>query len=154
MAKKISLPAVGGRPLPEHQGLPAEVVALRESSVITLAAHGLLTSDQVAAAFRFKNVWADWVQLRSRHTQFEKVDFGGDAYMSSALMTVEREEDARHELQRCRDILGAHGFQLLIRVCGEGYNIKEMLPTRRGRDTATDMLRLHLDSLAALWRDR
>lgn len=154
MAKKISLPAVGGRPSPEHRGASAEVVPLRESSVITLAAHGLLDADQVAAAFRFRNTWADWVGLRSRYGQFEKIDFGGDAYLSSALMKVEREDDARQELQRCRDLLGAHGFQMLIKICGEGYNIREMATTRRGRDTATDLLRLHLDSLAALWRDQ
>lgn len=122
------------------------IVSLRDSSVVTMATHGVLDADQVAAAWRLRKAWEVLVGLRRPTHLFERIDGCGIARRS------EREEEARGELRRCRELLGAHGFDLLVKVCAEGYHIRDLYPTRRERDTATDLLRIHLTSLAGLMR--
>lgn len=125
----------------------SEVVPLRESSVVTLASHGLLSARQVAAAFRFRNEWDTFERDSSAAHYGSLVD-----HARSRLERAERESTARRELKRARALLGAHGFSMLIKVCGEGFSLREMYPaSRRERDTMTDMLRLHLDMLATMW---
>lgn len=130
----------------EDQG-PYPVVSLRESSIVTLASHGVLDADQVAAAWRFRKAWEVLADLRRPSRLFERVDC---AFRSEA--RIECEDEARRELAHCRQLLGAHGFDLLVKVCAEGWHIRDLYSTRRERDTATDLLRIHLDSLVELTR--
>jgi len=39
-----------------------------------------------------------------------------------------------------------------VSICAEGHAIGDLYSTRRQRDSASDILRVHLDELVALWR--
>lgn len=136
--------------LPENDSnrrLANAVVNLRESSVVTLAARGVLNASQVGAAFKFRNEW-EVVEGVQRHSVgfSEWSDHSGGAPALS-----ERYMSASDELRRCREVLGIHGFNLVTRVCGEGFSINDFCPSRRAKDTATDMLRVYLNQLARMW---
>ena len=123
------------------------VVNLREWSVATLAAHGVLDADQVAAAFRFRNAWetvqgarqasigfSEWIDAGCRAAGFQRAPHGRCGH-TQAVSTA-----------AWRAWLSPGG-----QVCGDGHHIRDLYPTRRARDTATDLLRIHLSDLAALW---
>jgi hypothetical protein len=134
----------------DEQAEPEVVVNLREeSSIDTLAAQRMLSADQVDAAWHFRRAWEAAADLRRPSRLFERVDYSR-AFMSQEC--IEREDEARQELARCRQLLGAHGFDLVVSVCAEGHHIRDLYATRRERDTASDILRVHLTSLAAMWR--
>lgn len=120
----------------------AAVVGLRESSIVSLAAHGLLDANQVSAALHFRDDWAAIRAGSSPERLFERVDH------SPGTAQGERIAAAKQRLKRCRAQVGAHGFQLLIKICGDGWHIRDLYSERRERDTATDMLRIHLSELA------
>ena len=123
------------------------VVNLREWSVASLAAHGVLDADQVAAAFRFRNAWETVQAARQASIGFsEWIDAG-----CPSIALSERRLAAAGTLRQCRRLLGAHGYELVSRICGEGFHIRDLYPTRRARDTATDMLKTHLTELARIW---
>jgi hypothetical protein len=122
----------------------APVVALRESSIASLAAHGLLDADQVAAAMRFREAWEKLVACGHPGYLLERVDVVPHSTFA------ERADAAQRQLERCRNIAGVHGFRLLIKVCGEGYHIRDLYGSRRDRDTATDVLRIQLSAIARL----
>jgi hypothetical protein len=145
VSRPVTLPVIF--PSADAEEQPGEVVGLRDSSIVTLAAHGLLDADQVAAAWRFRRVWEEFAELEQPAQRFERVDHTGDG-----LARIERQHKARREMKRCRKLLGQHGFQLVTKVCGEGWHIRDLCSTRRERDTAADVLRIHLASLAAMWR--
>jgi hypothetical protein len=135
---------------PESESNPRHVTAvvnLRESSVVTLAALHILDADQVAAAFRFRHAWETVESARQASIGFEEWIDAGRLPAGIA----ERQLKAAGDLRQCRKLLGAHGYMLVGRVCGEGWHIRDLYPNRRARQTATDMLRIHLSSLAALW---
>lgn len=123
------------------------VVSLRESSIVTLARNGVLNADQVDAAWHFRKAWEDLSRLRQPSLLFEKIDGCG---FPQELARGEREEESRRLLTRCRILLGQHGFDLVTKICGEGYHIRDLYHSRRERDTATDLLRIHLTGLAAV----
>lgn len=126
----------------------AAVVSLRESSIISLAAHGVLDADQVASAWRFRRAWETVQAMRVTSAGFtEWIDAG-----CRPVAYAERQLMAATELRLCRRLLGTHGYALVSRVCGDGFHIRDMYRSRRERDTATDLLRIHLNELTALWR--
>jgi hypothetical protein len=135
---------------PESRDNPRQVEAvvnLREWSVATLAAHGVLDADQVAAAFRFRNAWETVQEARQASFGFsEWIDAGCRPPGLS-----ERRLAAAGLLRQCRRLLGAHGYHLVSRICGEGFHVRDLYPTRRQRDMAVDLLKIHLSELAALW---
>jgi hypothetical protein len=135
---------------PESRDNPRQVEAvvnLREWSVASLAAHGVLDADQVAAAFRFRNAWETVKGARQASFGFsEWIDAGCRPPGLS-----ERRLAAAGHLRQSRRLLGAHGYHLVSRICGEGFHVRDLYPTRRARDTATDLLRIHLTALAQLW---
>lgn len=132
--------------VPQQQQRPktaAPVVALRESSIVSLAAHGVLDADQVAAAMRFRAAWETLASNLRPPAYFERVD----APLPQA--QAERHDAAKRELGQYRLLLGEHGFGLLLKICGEGYHIRDLYSARRERDTATDILRIHLSAIAS-----
>ena len=102
----------------------------------------MLDADQVAAAWRFGKAWELFVRLRRPSQLSERIDGSRQPDVR-----FEREDEARRELKRCRDIVGEHGFDLLVKVCAEGYHIRDLYPTRRERDTMSDLRRIHLESI-------
>jgi len=137
------------KPKPQNDVEPrrekAPVVAMRESSIVSLASHGLLDAAQVAAALRFRDLWEQFVDVSRPALLFERVD--------NAPKTSDRvaaRDTAKKELARFRTVVGVHGFQLLSKVCGDGFHIRDLYKTRRERDTAVDMLKIHLTEIALL----
>lgn len=124
------------------------VVSLRESSIITMAQHGVLTGDQVAAAWRFRKAFETLNQTKGATVDPDQLIRATRAVSSLA----ERRLSAAFDLRLARRLLGAHGYNLVRLVCGEGFHIRDLFKTRRERDTATDLIRIHLDALASLWR--
>lgn len=122
------------------------VVNIRESTVATLAAQGLIDPAQAAAANRFKRLWELAHTVRFAGPRTERTSGGGNG-MSFA----EVQANARAELAHAKVLLGEHGFRLVSMVCGEGYAVRDMTVTRRQRDTAHDMLKIYLDQLSVLW---
>jgi hypothetical protein len=137
MTRRTELVPIEGQP----------VTSLRESSIVSLAAHGVLDASQVAAAWRFRRTWEQAQQIHhNQATYLERIDLIGRAGDSR-----DKRPDAYDELERCRLALGVHGYRLVIQVCGYGYHIRDLYGSRRERDTATDMLRHYLHLLAELW---
>jgi hypothetical protein len=130
----------------EDLGNPRRIQAtvLREWSITTLAAQGRLDADQVAAAVRFRRAWETVQSIRPATIGFDE-RIGGGRFAG----LPERRLAAASELRFARRELGAHGYMLVGRICGEGRHIRDLFKTRRERDTATDLLRIHLNSLAA-----
>lgn len=127
----------------------AEIVALRQrSSIVTLASHGILDADQVAAAFRFRNAFELMVEAKRESIGFNEWAAPGPLPASLA----EARAVATQELRQARQLLGSHGYALVGRVAGEGHHLADLYRSRRERDTMTDMLKIHLRSLALLWR--
>lgn len=127
------------------------VVNIRESAVAALAARGVLDAAQVAAAHHFRRIWeaASGVSLPAQDPARIYVDGGGRREPLNV-----RQANADAQLQQAKQVLGVTGFCLCVLLCGERRSLHEICRTRRERDTAADLLRIHLDTLAALWRLR
>lgn len=123
------------------------VVSLRESSVISLARNGMLDTDQVAAAWRFRRAWETVKAMPPGSAGFD--EFVGGGYQATTY--AEKQMAAAAELRTCRSLLGAYGYDLVSRVCGEGFHIRDLYQARRARDSAIDLLKVHLTELARLW---
>lgn len=135
---------------PENQTNPRivdAVVSLRQNSIISLAERKLIDADQVAAAWRFRKAW-ETVQSATDHS----AGFGEWVDRTCRPSDVaEKRLAAAADLRVARRLLGAHGYDLVSRICGDGFHIRDIHQSRRARDTATDMLRIYLTSLARLW---
>jgi hypothetical protein len=125
-----------------------EVLALRQSSVATLAAHGAIDASQVAAAFRFRNAFEIVVEAKRESIGFAEWQSPGPPPPEIA----EARAGAAQDLKHARHLLGAHGYALIGRVVGEGYHLADLFSLRRERDAMTWMLKIHLTSLARFWR--
>jgi hypothetical protein len=134
---------------PESDANPRQVtavVSLRESSIVSLAAHGVLDADQVAAAWRFRKAWEATRSIKPPALGFEeRVQSGRPAGLP------EKQLRAAETLRSCRELLGEHGYELVARICGDGFHIRDIYKSRRQIDTATDILRIHLTALGRLW---
>lgn len=132
----------------QNQTSDVAVLGMRQSSVVTLAAHGMLDADQVAAAFHFRNCFELVVEAKRRSIGFNEWQDPGPIPADIAARQVE----ANAALKQARALLGSHGYSLVGKVCGEGYHLSDLYRTRRERDTMADMLRIHLTSLTKLWK--
>lgn len=121
------------------------VVSLRQSSVVELGERKLLNDTQVEAAFRFRNAWSALEPMPRAISPFDTRARG-----APPLADVERAAEAKKMLRRCKALLGVRGFDLVSRVCGDGYHIRDLCNSRRERDTMTDLLRMHLSDVAAI----
>jgi hypothetical protein len=121
-----------------------KIVSLREWSVRTLP----LSDEQKSAAERFCRSWETVHHVRTNATSFgERVDNGKRQSPFS-----ERSLTAAQDLRHSRILLGEHGYALVGKVCGDGFHVRDLYRTRRERDTAADMLKVYLTSLAQMWR--
>lgn len=125
----------------------AELVTLRDDSITVLARMKILDADQVYAALRFRAAFESAVDAAQASLGFREWQSPGPP----APALVERRARASHDLEAARHLVGAHGFWLLGRVCGEGHSVLDLCASRRERDTHTDLLKLHLTGLAELW---
>jgi hypothetical protein len=129
----------------------AAVINVRESAITTLYARGKIDDAQKEAADRFRSLWETLggKGASSIDPAREHVDGGKMPEPIS-----ERQVRAATELAKARLELGARGYWLVARICGEGCSLAEAMGSQRKRDalTAADNLRACLDDLAALWR--
>jgi hypothetical protein len=120
-------------------------VNVRESAVETLFARRFLATSQKRAADHFREIWeAAGGKTASLDYTLDRVDGGrGDPAVTRLR--------AAQELKRCRDLLGARGYEAVTRVCAEGRALAELTPHKRERLTMADNLRADLDDLASMW---
>ena len=64
---------------------------------------------------------------------------------------TERQVTAGKEVNRVRNKIGAHGFELVTMIAGRRQSLHDLYSTRRERDTASDMLRVYLSQMAEMW---
>lgn len=120
-------------------------VNVKESAVETLFARRFLSSSQKLSADRFRAVWeAAGGKTASLDYSMDRVDGGKADPMIGHIR-------AAQELQRCRNLLGARGFEVVQSVCGEGHALSELSQHKRERLTIADNLRADLDDLATMW---
>jgi hypothetical protein len=127
------------------------VVNIRESAITMLASRGRINAAQVAAANKFRALWEAMGGKGASAIDYgrEHVDGG-----KRADPITERQITAADELRHARGALGAKGYWLVCRTCGEGYSLQEVVrpgSSKRARLTAADDLRANLDVLAAMW---
>jgi hypothetical protein len=121
----------------------AAVISMRDWSVKTLA----LSDEQRSAAERFCRSWEAVHGMRTSYPALtERVD---SSRRTSSV--AERSLTAAQDLRHSRILLGEHGYALVGKVCGDGYHIRDLYRTRRERDMANDLIKIHLTSLAAMW---
>lgn len=122
----------------------AILIPIRDSSIATLAAHGLLNAEQISAALHFRDLWERYVSLSRPAMAFERIDRSHSPGDHSG------KAEAKKELAKIRGVTGNYGFTLLSKICGDGFHIRDMYSMRRDRDTHTDLLRILLSQIAAM----
>lgn len=125
-----------------------ELVAFRESTVVTLGRMGILDEDQIEAAFRFRNAFEVVKDAARSSIGFQEWSDPGKPSQHIS----ERRAAAGTQLKQARSYLGAHGYWLVGRICGEGYSVGDITENRREREAFSLMLQIHLTGLAKLWR--
>lgn len=113
----------------------------RRSAIATLAAAGMLSADQIEAAWRLAALWHDLTAQRSAADLL----LGSESRPAS-----DRALAAKQRLQNIRGETGSYGFELLQRVAIEGFALGDLFEGRRARDTHADLLRVHLTEVRLL----
>jgi hypothetical protein len=125
-------------------------INIKESAIAVLESRGYLHPAQVEAADRFRRLYeaAGGSGAKAMDYTKEPVDGGGTAEPISL-----RRMQAGIELKRCRELLGARGYQIVSALAGEGRSIEEIAGHRqRDKYSLTDALRGFLEDLAVMWR--
>lgn len=106
-----------------------------------------IDSDQVSAAFRFRNAF--YIVLDAKH---ESMGFREWQAPRGNPPTIQQSRlTAQGDLDSARKLLGAYLYALTGRICGEGYCVRDLFETRRERDTHSDIFRIALGQLGSLW---
>lgn len=120
-------------------------INVRESAVETLYSRGFLGKAQKKAADRVRELWeATGGKTGSLDYTSDRVDGGKGEPVVGRIQ-------AAQELDRCRRLIGARGYDVLLSVCGEGKALTDMTPHKRSRLTMADNLRADLDDIAGMW---
>lgn len=124
------------------------VINLRESAIVMLASRRRIDAAQLAAANKFRALWESMGGKGASAIDYgrEHVDGG-----KSADPITERQITAADELRRAWHALGPQRYAFVTRACCEGYALRELAHTKRGKLAAAKELRACLDRLAALW---
>jgi hypothetical protein len=126
---------------------PVELESLREDSVMLMARLHQIDSDQVSAAYRFRNAF--YIVLDAKHESLGFREWQAPRGIIASL--AERRMRAQDDLDAARQLLGAYLYALTGRICGEGYCVRDLFATRRERDTHADIFRIALRQLGILW---
>lgn len=127
------------------------VVNTRESVIVMLASRGRIDAAQLAAATKFRKLWEAMGGKGAAAIDYGREHIDGGKISDPI---TERQIAAADELRGARRTLGAQGFWLISRTCGEGYALPEIVrpgASKRARRAVTDELRACLDRLAELW---
>jgi hypothetical protein len=124
------------------------IINIRESGIATMTAKGALDTAQVAAADKYRQLWETMGGAGAGAIDYGRVNVDGGPAREPI---TERQVSAGKEVNRCRNLLGRHGFELVTMIAGQRKSLHDLYSTRRDRDTAADMLRVYLTQLAEMW---
>ncbi len=139
---------------PDHSGEswnPPKIKAyvnIKESAVGTLYSRGHINDAQWAAAGRFRQYWE-----RSGAKGTVAIDYGRAQVDGGKSIDPLPDSmiDAVQRLNECKPVLGRKVFDLMIKVVGQGMEIKDLAANHRERTTLGDYLKDGLDELAVHW---
>lgn len=121
----------------------------RESAVGAMYARKLLDEAQALSATRFRQLWETLGGKGAGAIDYTKEPVDGGKIAEPIDL---RQMQAGIELKRCREKLGERGYKLVSQVCGEGYQISELVDGKRAQLSLMDALRGFLDDLCVMWR--
>lgn len=121
----------------------------RESSITAMKIRGILDDAQARSALRFCRLWETLGGKGASAIDYSKEHVDGGRIAEP--INVGQMEAGR-ELKRCRLLLGERGYRLVSLVCGEGYQVSELVSGKRAQLSLMDALRGFLDDLAVQWR--
>jgi hypothetical protein len=135
-----------------NQRIIGAVINARESAVTTLAAKGVLTAPQVAAADHFRRLWEAMGGKGASAIDYsrEHVD-GGPIPEPIKAFQIDAGKQLMLAFSALKERRGVDGYKLVCAIAGEGRSIHELTASRRERDTTTDILRACLDVLSEHW---
>ncbi|MBN9236021.1 hypothetical protein QV13_12705 [Mesorhizobium hungaricum] len=125
------------------------VINPRESAVGGMVARKLLDEAQAMSATRFRQLWETLGGKGAGAIDYTKEPVDGGQIAEPIDL---RQMQAGIELKRCRELLGERGYKLVSQVCGEGFQINELVDGKRAQLSLMDALRGFLDDLSAMWR--
>lgn len=131
-----------------HKKTPATINA-KESAVSAMFARKLLDEAQALSATRFRMLWETLGGKGAGALDYSKEPVDGGKIAEPIDL---RQMQAGIELKRCRELLGERGYKLVSQVCGEGYQISELVDGKRAQLSLMDALRGFLDDLSVMWR--
>lgn len=139
---------------PDHSGEswnPPKIKAyvnIKESAVGTLYSRGHINDAQWAAAGRFRQYWE-----RSGAKGTIAIDYGREQVDGGKGIDPLPDSmiDAVQRLNECKPVLGRKAFDLMIKVVGQGMEIKDLAESQRDRKTIGDYIKDGLDELAVHW---
>ena len=124
----------------------------RESAITALAAKGALSSAQVAAANRFRQLWERMGGSGAGAMDYGRVVVdGGKSPEPISAMQMHAGRELKEAQTTLKHAHGEYAYRLVGYICGQGYSIYDLCQTRRQRNTMTDNLRCYLDLLAEHW---
>ncbi|QAZ46778.1 hypothetical protein [Mesorhizobium sp. Pch-S] len=121
----------------------------RESAVGGMVARKLLDEAQALSATRFRMLWETLGGKGAGAIDYTKEPVDGGKIAEPINL---QQMQAGIELKRCRELLGERGYKLVSQVCGEGYQISELVDGKRQQLSLMDALRGFLDDLSVMWR--
>lgn len=121
----------------------------KESAVSAMYARKLLDEAQALSATRFRMLWETLGGKGAGAMDYSKEPVDGGKTPEPIDL---RQMQAGIELKRCREKLGERGYKLVSQVCGEGYQISELVDGKRQQLSLMDALRGFLDDLSGMWR--
>ncbi len=120
----------------------------RESAIGTMLSRKLLDEAQARSATRFRALWEALGGKGAGALDYSKEHVDGGKIPEPINL---RQMQAGIELKRCREMLGERGYKLVSQVCGEGYQVSELVVGKRAQLSLMDALRGFLDDLCEMW---
>lgn len=124
------------------------VMSTRESSITAMKIRRVLDDAQAMSALRFCRLWETIGGKGASAIDYSKEPVDGGRIAEPINLN---QMQAGIELKRCRELLGERGYKLVSQVCGEGYQISELVEGKRAQLSLMDALRGFLDDLSVMW---
>lgn len=122
-------------------------INVKESALVVLEQRGLIDEAQVKAGERFRSIWESLGGAGTGSFDYsrEPVDGGGPR-----VALTDRQIAAGQELAEARRVLGI-GYDVMVKVAGEGLGISELTENQSKRRAYTEYLKDGLTALARHW---
>jgi hypothetical protein len=122
-------------------------INVKESALVVLEQRGLINEAQVKAGERFRSIWEALGGAGGGSFDYsrEPVDGGGPR-----VTLTDRQVAAGQDLEEARRVLGI-GYDVMVKVAGEGRGISELTDNLSRRRAYTEYLKDGLTALARRW---